>query len=149
MDDFNNITYPGRCRPINECLPFEELFRRLQQLSASLQNLSQEEDQRYTALALHLTDDFFLNHPAKDIQLLIACCLADILRIFAPEAPYKDQRVIKVNQMIQFYWKIWEIHVKKFSGNFRFLHSSTERLKRYKRSAIQKIFLFIRKFGIC
>jgi sister-chromatid-cohesion protein PDS5 len=100
MDEFNNITYPNKVRPVNENLPFEELFRRLQQLSAALQNLTQEEDQKYTALALHLTDDFFLNHPAKDIQLLVACCLADILRIFAPEPPYKDQRVIKVDPSI-------------------------------------------------
>jgi len=27
----------------------------------------------------------------RDVQLLVACCVADILRIFAPEAPYKSE----------------------------------------------------------
>ncbi len=31
----------------------------------------------------------------RDVQLLIACCIADILRIFAPEAPYKEPAQIK------------------------------------------------------
>ncbi len=31
----------------------------------------------------------------RDVQLLIACCIADILRIFAPDAPYKDPAQIK------------------------------------------------------
>jgi sister-chromatid-cohesion protein PDS5 len=31
----------------------------------------------------------------RDVQLLVACCVADILRIFAPEAPYKTAEQIK------------------------------------------------------
>ena len=50
----------------------------------------------FTPLALHLSDDFFLNHASRDVQLLVACCIADILRIFAPEAPYKDPAQIKL-----------------------------------------------------
>ena len=34
-------------------------------------------------------------HFLRDVQLLVACCIADILRIFAPEAPYKDPAQIK------------------------------------------------------
>ena len=36
-----------------------------------------------------------LNYYFRDVQLLVACCVADILRIFAPEAPYKDPQQIK------------------------------------------------------
>ncbi len=32
---------------------------------------------------------------SRDVQLLVACCVADILRIFAPEAPYKTAEQIK------------------------------------------------------
>ena len=46
--------------------------------------------QQYIPLALHLAEDCFLQHPSKDVQLLIACCIADVLRVYAPEAPYKD-----------------------------------------------------------
>lgn len=53
---------------------------------------------RYTPLAVHLVRDFFLNHESKDVQLLVACCIADILRVFAPEAPYKDPDQIKVSK---------------------------------------------------
>ncbi|KAI8432821.1 hypothetical protein MSG28_013759 [Choristoneura fumiferana] len=51
--------------------------------------------QQYIPLALHLADDFFLAHPSRDVQLLIACCIADVLRVYAPEAPYKDQEQVK------------------------------------------------------
>ena len=52
--------------------------------------------QEFVPLALHLATDFFLSHPSKDVQLLIACCIADVLRVYAPEAPYKDPEQVKV-----------------------------------------------------
>lgn len=50
---------------------------------------------QYIPLALHLVDEHFMTHQSKDIQLLIACCIADVLRIYAPEAPYKNQKQVK------------------------------------------------------
>jgi sister-chromatid-cohesion protein PDS5 len=52
--------------------------------------------QEYVPLALHLATDYFLMHSSKDVQLLIACCIADVLRVYAPEAPYKDPDQVKV-----------------------------------------------------
>lgn len=52
--------------------------------------------QQYIPLALHLAEEQFLQHPSRDIQLLIACCIADVLRVYAPEAPYKDPEQVKV-----------------------------------------------------
>jgi sister-chromatid-cohesion protein PDS5 len=52
--------------------------------------------QQYIPLALHLAEDHFLMHQSKDVQLLIACCIADVLRVYAPEAPYKDPEQVKV-----------------------------------------------------
>lgn len=54
---------------------------------------------KYTPLALHLVKDFFLSHDSKDVQLLVGCCVADILRVFAPEAPYKEPEQIKASLM--------------------------------------------------
>ena len=34
--------------------------------------------------------------PNKDVRLLVACCLADIFRIYAPEAPYTSHDKLKV-----------------------------------------------------
>ncbi|KAG8584945.1 hypothetical protein GDO81_004834 [Engystomops pustulosus] len=56
---------------------------------------SEEEKERYLNLALHLASDFFLKHPDKDVRLLVACCLADIFRIYAPEAPYTSPDKLK------------------------------------------------------
>ena len=57
---------------------------------------SEEEKELYLSLALLLASDFFLKHPDKDVRLLVACCLADIFRIYAPEAPYTSPDKLKV-----------------------------------------------------
>lgn len=74
-------------------------FSLLQALSLTLQAMGQDDENfsRYTPLAVHLVKDFFLSHDSKDVQLLVACCIADILRVFAPEAPYKEPDQIKVS----------------------------------------------------
>jgi len=98
-DTMVTIIYPQGCREVTEELGSDELIRRLKSLAHTFQVLQQAEDEStyvdYTPLALHLADDFFLNHASRDVQLLVACCVADILRIFAPEAPYKDPSQIK------------------------------------------------------
>lgn len=65
---------------------------------------SEDEKQQYLPLALHLASEFFLRNPNKDVRLLVACCLADIFRIYAPEAPYTSHDKLKVNNNI---YKIW------------------------------------------
>ncbi|XP_013182149.1 PREDICTED: sister chromatid cohesion protein PDS5 homolog B [Papilio xuthus] len=91
------IVYPQGCRPITDDLGPDELVRRLKALAHTLQGLGQDEGmyQQYIPLAIHLADEFFLTHPSRDVQLLIACCIADVLRVYAPEAPYKDQEQVK------------------------------------------------------
>lgn len=98
---------------------------------------------RYTPLALHLVKDFFLNHESKDVQLLVACCIADILRIYAPEAPFslRQPNQIKVSN-----WKfphnfMFAKFPHLFTGNLRISHSSVEWAERSKRSRFQKILL--------
>uniref|UniRef100_A0A1B0AGA6 Uncharacterized protein n=1 Tax=Glossina pallidipes TaxID=7398 RepID=A0A1B0AGA6_GLOPL len=92
-----DIVYPPQCRPLTEDLGTDELIRRLKTLANSLQAMGQDDGlyQQYIPLALHLADECFLQHPSKDVQLLIACCVADVLRVYAPEAPYKEQDQIK------------------------------------------------------
>jgi len=84
---------------VNDELGNDELIRRLKSLAHTFQGLGQAEDDakysEYAPLAVHLADDYYLSHPSRDVQLLVACCIADILRIFAPEAPYKDVNQIK------------------------------------------------------
>ncbi|XP_036333195.1 sister chromatid cohesion protein PDS5 homolog B isoform X1 [Rhagoletis pomonella] len=91
------VKYPAGCRPLTEDLGTDELIRRLKTLAHALQAMGQDEKHLhdYIQLALVLVDDYFLQHQSRDVQLLVACCIADILRVFAPEAPYKDQDQIK------------------------------------------------------
>ncbi|KAH8420967.1 hypothetical protein KR222_000167 [Zaprionus bogoriensis] len=92
-----DIVYPNGCRPLVEDLGTDELIRRLKTLANVLQTMDQDDNlhQQYIPLALHLLDDFFMQHQSRDVQLLIACCIADVLRVYAPEAPYKEQDQIK------------------------------------------------------
>lgn len=124
MSATDKVLYPNQLKPCTEDLRDDELIRRLKvceekkkifvvvfgmfilprfyylkALSLTLQAMGQDDENfsRYTPLAVHLVKDFFLSHDSKDVQLLVACCIADILRVFAPEAPYKEPEQIKVS----------------------------------------------------
>ena len=65
-------------------------------LARAFQDMGQDENNKYNQLALYLASEYFLDHANKDVRLLVACCIADVFRIFAPEAPYTDVEQIKV-----------------------------------------------------
>jgi sister-chromatid-cohesion protein PDS5 len=48
-------------------------------------------------LAKYLGSEIFLKHENEDVKLLVACCIADISRVFAPESPYETPDNLKVN----------------------------------------------------
>lgn len=120
MSASDRIEYPNQVKPITDDLRDDELVKRLKvsfsgliiinkfnnipfccrckALSLTLQEMGQDEDTftNYVPLALHLARDFFLKHESKDVQLLVACSIADVLRVFAPEAPYKEPEQVKV-----------------------------------------------------
>jgi hypothetical protein len=57
--------------------------------------VDQSATEKYKELAVYLGCDIFLQHEHEDVQLLVACCLADIFRIFAPESPFQDPTNLK------------------------------------------------------
>ncbi|CAG9762008.1 unnamed protein product [Ceutorhynchus assimilis] len=91
------IVYPSGCRPISDDLGPDELIRRLKTLAHTLQAMGQDDGayKQYVPLSVHLADEQFLKHPSRDVQLLIACCIADVLRVYAPDAPYQDPEQVK------------------------------------------------------
>ncbi|XP_069826004.1 sister chromatid cohesion protein PDS5 homolog B isoform X2 [Dendropsophus ebraccatus] len=92
------ITYPPGVKEISDKISKEEMVRRLKMVVKTFMDMdqdSEEEKEHYLNLALHLASDFFLKHPDKDVRLLVACCLADIFRIYAPEAPYTSPDKLK------------------------------------------------------
>jgi hypothetical protein len=66
--------------------------------------MGQDDNEQYTGLALHVASDVYMEHSNKDVRLLVACCIADVFRIFAPEAPYKEQEQLKVMGALEFYY---------------------------------------------
>ncbi|KAL3879117.1 hypothetical protein ACJMK2_031429 [Sinanodonta woodiana] len=89
------ILYPSGCKEVTEDLGKDELVRRLKLIARAFQDMGQDENEPYAGLALHLATDFFLDHANKDVRLLVACCIADIFRVFAPDAPYRDASHLK------------------------------------------------------
>uniref|UniRef100_A0A0L8I015 Sister chromatid cohesion protein PDS5 homolog B n=1 Tax=Octopus bimaculoides TaxID=37653 RepID=A0A0L8I015_OCTBM len=91
----SKIVYPPNCKEVSEDIGKDELVRRLKMLARVFQDMGQDENEKYSELALHLATEFFFDHASKDVRLLVACCIADVFRIFAPEAPYRDPDHLK------------------------------------------------------
>ncbi len=49
-----------------------------------------------SSVAAALVHSSVIHNKDKDVKLQAACCLADIIRLFAPEAPY-DEKQLEVN----------------------------------------------------
>ncbi|KAJ8262415.1 hypothetical protein GJAV_G00166210 [Gymnothorax javanicus] len=92
------ITYPPGVKEISDKITNDEVVKRLKMVVKTFMDMdqdSEDEKQQYLPLALHLASDFFLRNSNKDVRLLVACCLADIFRIYAPEAPYTSHDKLK------------------------------------------------------
>jgi len=72
-----------------------DLLRRLQALSKEMRGMEQDEDERdsFTAVANALASSNLLAHKDKGVRAWTACCLVDILRLCAPDAPYTGQQL--------------------------------------------------------
>jgi len=92
------IIYPPGIKDITDKISNDEVVKRLKMVVKTYMDMdqdSEEDKQKYMGLALHLASEFFLRNPNKDVRLLVACCLADIFRIYAPEAPYTSHDKLK------------------------------------------------------
>jgi sister-chromatid-cohesion protein PDS5 len=72
-----------------------ELLRRLESLAKELRSLEQEEVQRDSLLApaKELAGQQLLAHKDRGVRAWTACCLVDILRLCAPDAPYTGKEL--------------------------------------------------------
>lgn len=57
--------------------------------------MDQSADNKYKELAIFLGSEFFLEHYNEDVQLLVACCLGDVFRVYAPDYPFQDSFNLK------------------------------------------------------
>ena len=72
-----------------------DLLRRLQALHKEMRDMDQEENERdsFTRVAKDLASPNLLAHKDKGVKAWTACCLVDILRLCAPNAPYTGQQL--------------------------------------------------------
>jgi sister chromatid cohesion protein PDS5 len=71
-------------------IPVTTLIKRLKTLSQELKGLDQEDVDRESLnrAAKELCSQGLLSHKDKGVKAYTACCLADMLRLYAPDAPY-------------------------------------------------------------
>ncbi|CAF1026630.1 unnamed protein product [Adineta ricciae] len=80
---------PSQILNVSPSLPTNKLLDNLTKNQRLLQLLPQNYEKRhyFTNLFKTLLDDFFYSHERPDVQLYAAICLADIVRIWAPNLP--------------------------------------------------------------
>ena len=78
-----------------KAIPVAELLTRLQTLATELKKLEQDQVDRtaFTRVAQDLASANLLNHKDKGIRAYVASCVVDILRLCAPDAPFKNAQL--------------------------------------------------------
>ena len=78
-----------------KAIPVAELLTRLQTLAKELKKLEQDQVDRtaFTRVAQDLASANLLNHKDKGIRAYVASCVVDILRLCAPDAPFKNAQL--------------------------------------------------------
>ncbi|KAJ1816937.1 Sister chromatid cohesion protein pds5, partial [Coemansia sp. RSA 2675] len=78
-----------------KAIPIAELYKQLKKLSKELNGLEQEtvDTQSLDSVTRQLLAPSLLRHKESGVVAYVACCIADILRLYAPEAPYSDDEI--------------------------------------------------------
>lgn len=76
-------------------IPTGTLLQRLDSLSNELRDMDQEETDKdsLTSVAKELVAPNLLNHKDKGVRAFVACCLVDVLKICAPDAPFTGSQL--------------------------------------------------------
>ncbi|KAJ1819836.1 Sister chromatid cohesion protein pds5, partial [Coemansia sp. RSA 2598] len=75
-----------------------ELYKQLKKLSKELNNLEQETIDTHSldSITRQLLAPALLRHKESGIVAYVTCCISDILRLYAPEAPYSDDEIKQI-----------------------------------------------------
>ncbi|CAJ0745043.1 23507_t:CDS:10 [Entrophospora sp. SA101] len=79
-------------------LSTSELLKRLKSLFGELSTMEQEEvDQNSLKSITHdLINKSLMGHKDNGIKAYVACCISDLLRLYAPDAPYTDHELREI-----------------------------------------------------
>ncbi|CAO3563672.1 unnamed protein product [Mortierella alpina] len=69
-----------------------DLLKKLKDLHAELKTMEQDsvKTSSLSAITKPLIDPSIVNHKDKGVRIYAACCIADLLRLYAPDAPYNN-----------------------------------------------------------
>ncbi|KAG0164485.1 hypothetical protein DFQ30_009873 [Apophysomyces sp. BC1015] len=98
IDNLKALSFQEKLVNQGRAFKAAELVKKLTKLHEELKSLEQEnvEKSSLTAVSKELVHNQLLKHESKAVKILTACCLADILRLFAPDAPYSNVELKKV-----------------------------------------------------
>lgn len=76
-------------------IPVAELLRRLKTLHAELLEIQQEDAHRGSLIpvAQELAQSNLLTHRERSVKAWVASCLVEMLRLLAPDAPFKGSQL--------------------------------------------------------
>lgn len=76
-------------------IPIHTLLERLEALATELRKFEQEEADPawFTEIAQQLVAKNLLAHKDTGVKALTACCLVDVLKLCAPDAPFSRQQL--------------------------------------------------------
>jgi sister chromatid cohesion protein PDS5 len=82
----------------------DALLKKLKTLNTELRELDQElvEVKTLDAVRKELINNSLLLHKDRGVKAHVSCCLADILRLYAPDAPYSQG---ELRDIFQFFFK--------------------------------------------
>ena len=98
-----------------------DLLRRLQALSKEMKGMEQEENEResFSTVAKELASPNLLGHKDKGVKAWTACCLVEILRLCAPDAPYTGQQLKVSKHGVEI---VSDPHANGYIGHFQSAH---------------------------
>jgi sister-chromatid-cohesion protein PDS5 len=82
-------------------IPTADLLRRLETLFTELQEMDQGEvdKESLTKVAKELVGQNLIGHKDKGVRAFTACCLVDVLKICAPDAPFTPSQLKVCNSL--------------------------------------------------
>jgi sister-chromatid-cohesion protein PDS5 len=91
-DGLRNLKFdqPLSWRVGRSAIPIADLLQRLQTLAQELRNLEQEEVNKdsLTKVSQELASSHLLAHKDRGVRAWATCCIVDVLRLCAPDAPF-------------------------------------------------------------
>lgn len=91
----------AKFKEITTTLSKEELIRSLKTAAQELTNVEQgDSTSEFDQFTASLATSYIFKHRDKDVKSYAACCLADLLRIYAPEPPFNENQLKNIFRLM-------------------------------------------------